>query len=131
MRKCLENHICQVYTDYVYYQKELNQSFLLSFYKEYPTGDNSTFGNLMMPHDDFYNFVSKLENIFIDNFPSISYEDCVGSKLKQQMCDVPFNHPCESFNKMFLIYLFTCFRIFSAINILNRALVSEKKLKPS
>ncbi|CAI6353718.1 unnamed protein product [Macrosiphum euphorbiae] len=129
MRKCLEKHICQVCTDYAYYQKELNQSFLLSFYKAYPTGDHSTFGNLMMPHDDFYNFVSELENIFIDNFPSVSYKDGVGAELKQQMNNVPFNHPCESFNKVFLINLFTRFRIFSAIKFLNRALVSEKKLK--
>lgn len=60
--------------------------------------------------DGFYNFVSKLVNIFIDNFPFISYEDGVGNKLKQQMSNVPFNHPCESFNKMFLIKLFTLVR---------------------
>ncbi|KAL4092242.1 hypothetical protein QTP88_026776 [Uroleucon formosanum] len=94
MRKCLEKYICQ-----------LNQSFLLSFYKAYPTREHSTFGNLMMT----YNFVYELENIFIDNFPSIFYEDGVSTKLKQQMSNVPFNHPSSKF--------------------LNRALVSEKKLK--
>ncbi|KAF0684093.1 Uncharacterized protein FWK35_00034266, partial [Aphis craccivora] len=62
----------------------------------------------------FYNFIFELENIFIENFPSISYEDGVGIKLKQQMNNVPFNHPCESFNKIFLINLFIRFRIISA-----------------
>ncbi|KAL4089031.1 hypothetical protein QTP88_024109 [Uroleucon formosanum] len=50
------NVLASVCADYAYYQKELNQSFLLSFYKAYPTGEHSTFGNLMMPDDDFYNF---------------------------------------------------------------------------
>lgn len=71
----------------------------------------------------------ELENIFIDNFPSISYEAGVGTKLKQQMTNVPYNHPCESFHKIFLVDLFTRLRIFSAITFLNKSLVSEKILK--
>jgi len=82
-----------------------------------------------MSHDDFYNFVFELENIFIDNFPSISYEDGVDTKLKQQMSNVPLNHPCIYFNKVFLINCITRFRICSAIKFLNRALISEKKIK--
>lgn len=36
----------------------------------------------MMPHDDFYNFTYQLKDIFIQNFPSISYDNGVDVKLK-------------------------------------------------
>lgn len=57
MKKCLEKHICQDCINYARHQKQLDQSPLLSFLKAYPTSDHSTFGNLMMPHNDFYNFI--------------------------------------------------------------------------
>lgn len=129
MKKCLENHNCQVCSDYAYHQKQLDHSNLLCYFKAYPTRQNLTFGNLMMPHDTFYNFIYELENIFIHNFPSISYDDGVGAKLKIDISNVPFNHPCKSFNKTYLINLFIRFRIYSAIKFLNRSLISEKKLK--
>jgi len=129
MKKCLEKHTCQVCVDYAQYQKQLDQSFLLSFIKAYPTSNHSTFGNLMMPDDDFYNYIYELENIFIDNFPCIAYEEGVGAKLKIDFCNVPYDHPCKNFEKSYLINLFTRFRIFTGIKFLNKALVSEKKLK--
>jgi len=129
MKKCLDKHICQVCIDYAHYQKQLDQSFLLSFVKAYSTGDHLTFGNLMMPDDGFYNYIYELENIFINNFSLIAFEDGVGAKLKLDFCNVPFNHPCKNFDKSFLINLFTRFRIFTCIKFLNKALVSEKKLK--
>jgi len=64
MKKYLEKHTCQVCIDYAHYQKHLDQSFLLSFFKAYTTSDHSTFGNLMMPDDDFYNSIFELKNIF-------------------------------------------------------------------
>ncbi|CAI6352963.1 unnamed protein product [Macrosiphum euphorbiae] len=129
MKKCLEKHTCDICIEYAQYQKQLDKSFLLSFIKAYSTNNHSTFGNLMMPDDDFYNFISELENIFINNVPSIAYKEGVGAKLKIDFSNVPYDHPCEYFEKSYLINLFTRFRIFTGIKFLNRALVSEKKLK--
>lgn len=126
MKKCLEKHTCQVCVDYAQYQKQLDQSFLLSFIKAYPTSNHSTFGNLMMPDDDFYNYIYELENIFIDNFPCIAYEKGVGAKLKIDFRNVPYDHPCKNFEKSYLINLSTRFRIFTGIKFLNKSLVSEK-----
>jgi hypothetical protein len=39
IKKCLEKHVCPVCTDYAHSQKSLDQSFLLSFFKSYPTND--------------------------------------------------------------------------------------------
>lgn len=55
-----------------------------------------------MPHDNyFYNYIIKLEDIFIDNFPSIATNNNIGSILKDLFCNVRFNHPCKSLNKHF------------------------------
>lgn len=35
-----------------------------------------------MPHDDFYSFILKLEDIFINHYPSIAIKDDVELKLK-------------------------------------------------
>ncbi|KAF0705073.1 THAP-type domain-containing protein, partial [Aphis craccivora] len=95
MKKCLEKHVCQDCINYVCHQKQLDQSHLLVFLKAYFTSDHSTFGNLMVPHNDFYNFTYELENIFIKLFPSISIENGVGSKLRLHFSNVPFSHPCK------------------------------------
>jgi len=73
----------------------------------------------MMPHSDFYNFIYELENIFINLFPFVSVENSVGSKLGLHFTNVPFNHPCELFDKSFLLNSYIKFR----------SLVSEKKIK--
>ena len=54
MKKCLEKHSCDVCIDYAKFQQDLNQSFLFSHFKAYTNKQNSTYGNLMMPHHDFY-----------------------------------------------------------------------------
>jgi len=66
------------------------------------------------------NYVIKLEDIYVDNFPSIATNDNVESIMNDLICNVRFGHPCELFNKQFLIDLFIRFRIFTAIKFLNR-----------
>jgi len=129
MKKCLEKHVCQVCIEYANHQKTLDQSFLLTFFKSYSANDTSNFGKLLMPHDDFYNYVIKLEDIFVENFPSIATNNNIGSTMKDLLCNVRFSHPCVLFNKQFLIDLFIRFRIFTAIKFLNRSMLSETKRK--
>jgi len=90
-------------------------------------------GKLLMPHDEFYNYVIKLEDIFVDNFPSIATNYNIGSIMKDLLCNVRFSHPCELFNKQFIIDLFIRFRIFTAIKFFNRTMFSTniKKKKIS
>jgi len=129
MKKCLEIHSCQVCVDYANCQKTINKSFLLSFFKSYSSNNDSNFGKLLMPHNDFYNYILKLENIFIEQFPIIAIRDNVGYLLNDFLCNVRFNHPCELFNKQFLMKLFIRFRIFSSVKFLNRPMLSETKRK--
>lgn len=80
MKKCLEKHSCDVCLNYTKFQKDLDQSFLFSYFKAYTNKDNSTFGNLTMPHNDFYNYIHKLESVFIHRFPIVAPENKVGDK---------------------------------------------------
>lgn len=128
MKKCLEKHVCQECINYANFQQNLEKSFLLSFFKS-TSNDNSLYGKLLMPHDDFYNYIFKLESIFIENFPSLATEDNVGAKLKDLLINTRLKHPCQYFNKTFLLHLFIRFRIFSSIKFLNKSLVTEKVRK--
>lgn len=83
----------------------------------------------MMPHNDFYNYIFKLETVFINIFPTISTETNVGEKIKFNIINIPYSHPCDLFDNQYLIYLFVRFRIYTAIKILNRHMISEKKIK--
>lgn len=76
-----------------------------------------------MPHDNFYIFIFKLEDIFIEKFPSIATKDNVGISITDLLCTVRFKHPCNQFDKLYLLHLFSRFRIFSTITFMNRSLV--------
>ncbi|KAL5243519.1 hypothetical protein ACI65C_010929 [Semiaphis heraclei] len=96
MKKCLEKHVCQVCVDYANHQKTLDHSFLLAFFKSYSTNDSSNFDKLLMPHDDFYNYIKKLDDFFIDNFPSIATNNNIGSTMKDLICNLPTSGGAKS-----------------------------------
>lgn len=129
MSKCLSKHSCDICINYAKTQKRLDPSFLLCFFKAYENAEKSMFGNLQMPHDNFYNYVYDLESAFIDSFPILSVEVGVGNKLKMRMLNIDFEHPCPAFDKDYLLNFFIRFRIYASIKFLNRNLVSEKKIK--
>lgn len=129
MKKCLTKHSCDLCIEYAKTQKNLDPSFLFSYFKAYENKEKSTFGSLLMPHNDFYNYIYELETIFINSFPKLSVELSVGQKLKQSMVNVVYEHPCSQFDKNYILSFFIRFRIYSSIKFLNKNLVSEKKLK--
>lgn len=98
----LEKHVYQICNDYAKYQKNLEEYFLLSYYKAYPTTHNSTFKISIMTHDEFYSYLFyELENIFISHFSSVSIEDSFETKFQFDLCDLLFNHPRKYFDKNF------------------------------
>ncbi|CAI6344938.1 unnamed protein product [Macrosiphum euphorbiae] len=129
MSKCLTKHSCEICLEYAKTQKNLDPSFLLCFFKAYENAEKSTFGNLNMPHENFYNYVYSLESEFINSFPILSVEKGIGDKLKMRMLNIDYEHPCPNFDKDYLLNFFLRFRIYASIKFLNRHLVSEKKIK--
>jgi len=128
MRKCLDKHVCQDCINYANFQQKLEPSFLLSFFK-FTANDNSVYGKLLVPHDNFYNYIFKLESKFIQNFPIIAIKGNVGAKLRDILINTHFTHPCQNFEKTYLLNLFIRFRIFSSIKFLNKSLITERVRK--
>jgi len=128
MRKCLDKHVCQDCINYANFQQKLEPPFLLSFFKS-TANDNSLYGKLLVPHDDFYNYIFKLESKFIQNVPIIAIKDNVGAKLRDILVNTHFKHPCPNFEKTYLLHLFIRFRIFSSIKFLNKSLIAERVRK--
>lgn len=127
--KCLGQHTCDLCVDYGRYQTNLDQAFLLCYFKAYTNTAQTTYGNLQMPNDDFYQFIFELENIFVQRFPLLAVGKGISSNLNEFLCNVPFKHPCLNFDYVYLIKLFVRFRIFSSVKFLNRELVSERQFK--
>lgn len=124
MSKCLIQHSCEICLEYAKTQKKLDPSFLLCFFKAYENAEKSTFGNFNMPHENFYNYIYKLESEFVDSFPAVSVEVGIGNKLKMRMLNIDYEHPCPNFDKDYLLKFFLRFRIYASIKFLNRHLVS-------
>jgi len=97
------------------------------FFKGYENAEKSTFGNLNMHHENFYNYLYNLESEFINIFPTVAVEVGIGDKLKTRMLNIDYKHPCPNFDKNYLLNFFLRFRIYASIKFLNRHLVSEKK----
>lgn len=127
--KCLSQHTCDLCVDYGRYQTNLDQAFLLCYFKAYTNTAQTTYGNLQMPNNDFYQFIFELENIFVQRFPLLAVGKGIASNLNEFLCNVPFKHPCPNFDYVYLIKLFVRFRIFSSVKFLNRELVSERQFK--
>jgi len=124
LSKCLQKHTCDVCLKFAKIQDKLDESFLFNYFKSYSNKEKTTFGNLLMPPDIFYNYINQLDSIFIVNFPILAVENNVGIKLKNFIDNVPFNHPCPNFNIEYLKLLYIRFRIFYAIKTLNQNLLS-------
>jgi len=46
--------------------------------------------------------INELDNIFISEFPIISVKKNIGKELRNEVDNVPFDHPCSDFDIDFL-----------------------------
>lgn len=67
--RCLKNHSCQTCQQFATENNKLDDSNAFIHFKAYST-EKSTFGSLKTPHETFYNFIYKLEKIFVENIES-------------------------------------------------------------
>lgn len=77
--KYLKNS-CGFWIKYSRFYKNLDQPF--SYFKAHANKENSIFGNLLMLHIDFYNYIHILETFFINIFTAQITENNVDEKLK-------------------------------------------------
>jgi len=123
MYKCLQKHDCEICISYAYCQKTIDQSLFASFLQSY--SENSTSTELLY-QDNFQDYIKGLEYIFVVSFPTVSIEDNVGLLLKDSLCNVQLNHPCNCFDKTFLLDLYIRLRIFITIKFSNNITPPEE-----
>lgn len=119
IEKCFDKHSCDTCLNFAKSQDNLEKSFLFVHFKAHQNSNNSYYGNLNVPPDKFFNYVNPLDDIFVNDFPTSLVENNVGSKLKNLIDNVPFNHPRPNFNVEFLKTLCLRFRIFYSTKYLN------------
>jgi len=66
-------HVCNICINYTKFKKNV-----FSYFKAYDNSEKSTFGKLMMPYLELYNFINSLEKVFIKHCPILATENKVG-----------------------------------------------------
>lgn len=127
MKNCLNKHVCQICIDYVYVQKQICPSFYEKIFESDPPSENS----IAVNHSSqaFFDYIKVLESIFISTFPQSAIKNGLVSQLVNYFNDVPFDHPCGNFDKLYLLQLFARFRIYLAVTFLNKSLLLEPILR--
>ena len=128
LRKCLQQHPCKVCS------KDLIQSELDDFdqtfchYKAYDEV-KGPFGSLIVPVPSFVEYITKCENIFIQEFTnSTTKATGIGKSIVTAL--LKFRHgSCEEFPVSFLCKLFVRMRIYYAVKFANREITNTKGSK--
>ena len=80
----------------------------LSF-KAYDSGSG---GGLIAPSNVMLQYTMQLEKTFVKHFSNLQKVSCVGHDLLQLLESIQLDQPCDSFNKKYLLMLFTRLRIY-------------------
>ena len=104
LRKTFEQHKCEKCAILADENGIQDKSTFLMF-KAYDS--DSTFSGLVVPSDEMFAYANQLENAFLQYFSKIKKTKGIGKEITEILGKISLNVPCESFNKMFLIRLFT------------------------
>lgn len=128
MKKCLTIHCCEICEQYAKSYSDLDDSSLYCYMRAYNNSE-SHFGSLLMPHDNFVYFISKLEILFKSSFEELSVGNNLVNNFIGIFKKVDFLHPCNSFPKEYLLRLYVRIRIFYTLKDINRNFKSTPKQK--
>jgi hypothetical protein len=129
IRKCLRVHTCSVCVDYSNSVKDLDDTTLFCYFKAYENAEMSTFGNLMMPADNFVSYISKLHIVFQTHFEQLSIYPNILKQFMQLSENISFQHPCANFPHSYVAKLYFRLRIFYTLKRINRNLKCPNKNK--
>ena len=94
---------------------------LLSF-KAYDS--DASYGGLIAPSNVMLQYTMQLEETFVKHFSNLQKVSCVGHDLLQFLESIQLDQPYNSFNKKYLLMLFTRLRIYDCLKFANRELRS-------
>ncbi len=126
LMKCLKRHACQMCKDKLVSNTFDDSRKLFCFFKAYET-DKSAFGGLHAPSMSFFEFITKMEDVFVANFSVFSKSLYVGKHLLAKLENVAVSFQmCENFPIDYLRKLFLRMRIYYCLKFANRDFASAK-----
>ena len=126
LMKCLKRHACQMCKDKLVSNTFDDSRKLFCFFKAYET-DKSAFGGLHAPSMSFFEFITKMEDVFVANFSVFSKSSYVGKHLLAKLENVAVSFQmCENFPIDYLRKLFLRMRIYYCLKFANRDFASAK-----
>lgn len=93
MRKCTMKHSCDICLNYAREYVDLNNNSYYCFFRAYESTENSMYGSLFMPTDDFVTYIKVLENNFFQNIETLILQKGVVANLIEIFSHVQFEHP--------------------------------------
>jgi hypothetical protein len=109
--------------------KDLDDTTLFCYFKAYENAEMSTFGNLMMPADNFVSYISKLHIVFQTHFEQLSIYPNILKQFMQLSENISFQHPCANFPHSYVPKLYFRLRILYTLKRINRNLKCPNKNK--
>ena len=94
---------------------------LLSF-KAYDS--DTSYGGLIAPSNVMLQYIMQLEETFVKHFSNLQKATYVGHDLLKLLESIQLDQPCNSFNKKYLLMLFTRLRVYYCLKFANRELRS-------
>lgn len=81
MRKCIDQHSCDVCLVYAKQYIDLDSTSYYCFFRAYNSTEDNLYGSLLMPNDEFIEYVKKLEYCFFDNIKKLMVQQKIIQKL--------------------------------------------------
>lgn len=119
IKKCLTVHSCEVCKQFANAHQELDETTILSHFKAYENSSRSTFGNLYMPHNNFFIYICMLEKIFKDNLEKLIIKNVLANFI-EIFKNITFEHSCCNFPYNYLIKLYTRMKLYYTLKFINK-----------
>lgn len=129
IKKSLIKHNCEICESYANAYKVIDSTSIFCHLKAYKNTNSDSFGNLMMPHDNFVYFVCNLDTIFNDNFETFSTSPNIVKRLVEIGKNINYIHPCPHFPKEYIITLFMRVKLFYTLKYINKNFKNINKNK--
>ena len=85
---------------------------LHDFIDSFSHANNKYTGDIVAPSNVMLQYTMQLEETFVKHFSNLQKVSCVGHDLLQLLESIQLDQPCDSFNKKYLLMLFTRLRIY-------------------
>lgn len=123
LRKCLDKHKCLTCAQKLTVASLTNSSQLYCYFKAYE--NKSDFGGLTVPHDEFIQYVTKIESKVVDELNSCIQRPKLAEHIIAKLPMLCVSE-CSYFPSMYLIELFVKMRLHYILKFNNQELSARK-----